>query len=311
MLTDFSPLLITLFAFGAVATAVFVIGQFIAVHVRVQKRMAIPGRGARAAATSGLGSSFEWLVSTYFDEKRFGVQGSVREELRRELIRAGFFRTDAINYYIFARMASVVVLTIAGYLCAQYFTDTEWYVKFAMVAGAMLLAVLGPNAYIARRKRKLLQGYRVDFPDMLDLIVVCADAGLSLEAALERISREISRQNYYLGTNLMIMGAETRAGRSSIDALSSLAVRLGLDEAHSLAAILRQSIELGTDVGEALRVFADEMRDRRLLRAEERANQLPVKMVGPLGMFIFPVILGLVSLPVILRLMMVLSATGR
>ena len=305
MSADLAAVLITILVFAAVAIAVFVVAQFAAVQIRVHRRVAVHAQDADSSPS--LASGLDALVSTYFDEKRFGVQGSVREELRRELIRAGFFRTDAINYYIFARMASVVVLTIAGYLCAQYFTDSEWYVKFAFVAGAMFLAVLGPNSYIARRKRKLLQGYRVDFPDMLDLIVVCADAGLSLEAALERISREISRQNYYLGTNLMIMGAETRAGRSSIDALSSLADRLGLDEAHSLVAILRQSIELGTDVGEALRVFADEMRDRRLLRAEERANQLPVKMVGPLGMFIFPVILGLVMLPILLRLMQVLS----
>ena len=142
---------------------------------------------------------------------------------------------------------------------------------------------------------------------MLDLMVVCVDAGLSLEAALDRISGEIARQNRYLGTNLLIAGAEQRAGRSMVDALGSLADRMGLDEAHSLVAIMRQSIELGTDVGEALRVFSDEMRDRRLMRAEERANALPVKMVGPLGLFIFPVILGLILLPVILRLLMVLA----
>ena len=78
--------------------------------------------------------------------------------------------------------------------------------------------VLGPNSYIARRKGKLVEGYRVAFP--LGLIVICVDAGLSLEAALDRISGEISRQN-----NLMLMGAETRAGRSTIDALSSLGNR--------------------------------------------------------------------------------------
>jgi tight adherence protein C len=198
-------------------------------------------------------------------------------------------------------------LTITGYLFVQHFAaNSEWYLKFGLVAVVMLVAVLGPDSYIARRKRKLLAGFRIDFPDMLDLIVVCVDAGLSLEAALDRISREISRQNRYLGTNLVLMGVETRAGRSTIDALASLADRLALDEAHSLVAILRQSIELGTDVGEALRVFSDEMRDRRLLRAEARANELPVKMVGPLGLFIFPVILGLVMLPMILRLMTVL-----
>ena len=236
------------------------------------------------------------------------LTGSVRANLRRELIRAGFFRADAINYYIFARLASVAILTIMGYLLVRTIHGRyEWYLKFGLVAVAMLLGVLGPDAYIARRTRKLHESFRIAFPDMLDLMVVCVDAGLSLEAALDRITGEIGRQNRYLSANLRIMGAETRAGRSTIDALASLADRLGLDEAHSLVAIMRQSIELGTDVGDALRVFSDEMRDRRLLRAEERANQLPVKMVGPLGLFIFPVILGLVMLPVILRLLMVAS----
>ena len=181
-------------------------------------------------------------------------------------------------------------------------STATWYLKLGLAAVAILLAVLGPDAYIARRTRKLHLEYRIAFPDMLDLLVVCIDAGLSLEAALDRISGDIGRQNRHLGANLQIMGAEMRAGRSTIDALTSLADRLGLDEGRSLAAMLRQSIELGTDVGDALRAFSDDMRDRRLLRAEERANQLPVKMVGPLGLFIFPVILGIAMLPVIIRL---------
>jgi tight adherence protein C len=306
MFTDLSVVLITVLVFGAVAILVFVVAQIAAVQVRVRRRVAVHAPDAHASP--GLVSSLDTIVSTYFDEKRFGIQGSVRAELRRELIRAGFFRDDAINYYIFARLATVAILTIMSYLFVEEFLfDYEWYMKFGLVAIAMLLGVAGPDAYIARRKRKLHEDFRIAFPDMLDLMVVCVDAGLSLEAALERLSGEIGRQNRYLGTNLLIAGAEQRAGRSMIDALDSLADRLGLDESHSLVAIMRQSIELGTDVGEALRVFSDEMRDRRLLRAEERANELPVKMVLPLGLFIFPVILGLVLLPVVLRLMTVLT----
>lgn len=309
MLADLSVLLITALVFGAVAIMVFIIGQLMMVQSRVRRRVAARAPDAEPSPKSA--SRFDALVSTYFDEKRFGVQGSVRTELRRELIRAGFFRADAINYYIFARLASVVLFTIVGYLLIDYFlVDSEWYLKFSLVAVVILIAVLGPDAYISRRKSNLHVDFRIAFPDMLDLMVVCVDAGLSLEAALDRISGEIARQNRYLGTNLEIMGSEMRAGRSTIDALASLADRLGLDEAHSLVAILRQSIELGTDVGDALRVFADEMRDRRLLRAEERANELPVKMVGPLGMFIFPVILGLVLLPVLLRLFAALGTMG-
>ena len=254
-----------------------------------------------------MASGFDALVSTIFEEKRFGVEGSVRTKLRRELIGAGFFRVDAINYYIFARVATVVVFAIAVLIAEQFMVNSEWYLKLGLAAVVILLAVMGPDAYIARRKRKLHLEYRIAFPDMLDLLVVCIDAGLSLEAALDRISGEIGRQNRHLGANLQIMGAEMRAGRSTIDALASLADRLGLDEARSLAAMLRQSIELGTDVGDALRVFSDDMRDRRLLRAEERANQLPVKMVGPLGLFIFPVILGIAMVPVIIRLITVLK----
>src|SRR5437588_8128324 len=295
MSQELSIHLITILAFGAVAIGVYAIAQFLSVQIRVHQRVAAQGQtaaqGRDAEAAPGLASGFDALVSTLFEEKRFGVEGSVRTKLRRELIRACFFRVDAIKYYIFARIATVVVLAIAVLFAEQFMVNSAWYLKLRLAALALSLGLMGPDAYIARRIRKLHLEYRIAFPDMLDLLVVCIDAGLSLEGALDRISGEIRRQNRYLGTNLRILGAERRAGRSTIDALASLADRLGLDEARSLAAMLRQSIELGTDVGDALRFFSDDMRDRRLLRAEERANQLPVKMVGPMGLFIFPVYL--------------------
>jgi tight adherence protein C len=137
------------------------------------------------------------------------------------------------------------------------------------------------------------------------MLVVCTDAGLSLNAAFVRIQSEVSKQSRALAINLMLLGAETRAGRSTQDALGTFADRLNLDEARAFVILLRQSVELGTDIGEALRVYSNEMRGKRILRAEETANKLPVKMVIPLGAFIFPVILMLVLLPVILRLMAV------
>ena len=93
-----------------------------------------------------------------------------------------------------------------------------------------------------------------------------------------------------------------RAGRTFVDALGTLAERLMIPEARSLVAVLRQSAELGSDVAEALRVFSDEMRTRRLLRAEEQANKLSVKMLLPLAVFIFPVVLGVIILPIALRI---------
>ena len=305
MMTDYSVLFIGALAFGAVTAIVFVVGQFIATQARVQQRVGAPAVSSSSGAPGAeLASSLNSLVSTYFDEKRFGVEGPARANLRRQLVRAGFFGTKALNYYILWRLALVVLLPGGAYVLSQVLMAEQlWFAKLGLVVVAMLVAIMGPDAYLSRRQGKLYISYRIDFPDLLDLMVVCIDAGLSLEAALERVSPQILTQNRALGTNLMLMGAETRAGRSTIDALDSLSDRLGLEEARSFAGMLRQSIELGTDLGDALRVFSDEMRDRRLLRAEERANQLPVKMVAPLGMFIFPVILLTVLLPVILRLM--------
>ena len=306
MIADISPILIVLVAFVAVAVIVFIVGQFVATHLRVQQRVGSPD-SAGVAGTS-LASSMDVLVKTYFDEKRFGVQGSVRSTLRQSLVRAGFFSPDAISYYIFIKFALVVILPAVTYIVGEQFLyGFPWFVRLGLVALAMLVAVLGVDAYIARRQRMLYESYRLTFPDLLDLMVVCIDAGLGLEAALDRISPEIMRQNKELGINIVLMGAESRAGRSTIDALDSLAERLGLEEARSFAGMLRQSIELGTDIGDALRVFSDEMRDRRLMRAEEQANKLPVKMVAPLGMFIFPVILMTVMVPIILRLSAVLK----
>jgi tight adherence protein C len=113
-----------------------------------------------------------------------------------------------------------------------------------------------------------------------------------------------------MGMNLTFLGAETRAGRSTADALGTFADRLNIDEVRAFVITLRQSLELGTDMSNALRVFSDEMRTKRLLRAEETANKLPVKMVLPLGGLIFPVILMLILLPVILRLLAITGQVG-
>jgi tight adherence protein C len=183
------------------------------------------------------------------------------------------------------------------------FPGVQFASVLILVAIATAIGVVGPDAFISRRQRVLSAEYRIIFPDFLDLLVVCIDAGLTLEGAVGRITGEIGdRRSRVFGINLAVMAAEMRAGRSFIEALSALAERLMIPEARSLVALLRQSTELGSDVGEALRVFGDEMRDKRLLRAEEQANKLSVKMILPLALFIMPVVLMVVLLPVVIRL---------
>jgi tight adherence protein C len=298
---EVSPALIGLMAFAAVTGVVFVGGQYVVREIRVQQRIAAPLR--ERDTSSKLFESLNSIIVKYFDEKRFSVEGPVKSKLRQDLLRAGYFHVNAINYYIFWRIGVVVAFPLVAYVIAETFIgDKTWLGKFGLVVLSTVLAILGPDAYVARRQRLLRDEYATTFPDLLDLMVVCVDAGLGLEAALDRISAEMLKKSRALGMNLLLLGAETRAGRSTIDGLASFADRLGLDEARAFVGTLRQSIELGSDVGNALRVFGDEMRDKRLLRAEEQANKLPVKMVIPLGICIFPVILLVTLFPIIVKL---------
>jgi tight adherence protein C len=295
---EYLPLLVPLLAFSSVAALALVAGQYISSQTHLRRRLTAPVQGP-IQRSSGL----QEFVTKHFNERRFGVDSTLRGKLRNDLVRAGYFRASALNYYIFARIATIVAIPSLAYIGTRFFlAESPWFLKLVVVLISFLIAVMGPDAYISRRQRNLTARFRQLFPDLLDLITVCVDAGLSLEGALERVTPEISRQSRELGLNLLMLSAEMRAGRSSIEALESLAERLGLDEARSFVLVLRQSIELGSDVSETLHVFSDEMREKRLLRAEEAANKLPVKMVLPLGAFIFPTILLVVLLPIMLRL---------
>lgn len=299
---DTTSIIIVLLSFGAVAALVFVLGRSLATQIQIQRRLPVAVRAGDVRGGPQT-SRLQAFVARHFDERRFGVDSTLRGKLRRDLVRAGFFRADALNYYIFARIALVIVLPFLAYVFTQLFLqEVPLLLRFVVLLIALVIAILGPDAYLSRRQRAMSERYRQVFPDFLDLLTVCVDAGLSLEAAIDRVTGHLSKQSREFGLNLMMVGAETRAGRTLVEALESMADRLGIEEAQSLVLVLRQSLELGSDVGEALHVFSDEMRSKRLLRAEEMANKLPVKMTFPLGLFIFPVILLVVLLPVGIRL---------
>ena len=297
------PLIVALLAFLSAGGIVIFFGQRIAENLLVQRRlMTRTGAAAAEGAPEGVGQ-FGALISARIDEKRFGIEGAFRSKLRHDLMRAGYFSEDAIRYYIAARLALVICLPILTFIAITIFGGNNIYLQIGAAAAAAVVGVFGVDAYLSRRQRILQEHHRILFPDLLDMLVVCVDAGLSLDAALARIAPEIGHRSKTLGMNLRLLGSETRAGRSMPDALSSFAERLNLDEVRGFSILLRQSFELGTDVGDALRVFGDEMRGKRLLRAEEKANKLPVKMVIPMGLCIFPVILMVIMVPVVIRLL--------
>jgi tight adherence protein C len=203
-----------------------------------------------------------------------------------------------------ARLGAAIVLSGIAYLFTPTLLagpgGTTWLC--AWIAG--LLGYFAPNFYINRRITARQNEHRAGFPDFMDLLVVCADAGLSMEAALDRVGRELGDSYPSLSANAYMTTLEMRAGRTLSEALEHFGDRLGLEEARSFATLLQQSEELGSSLTEALRVYSDDMRHKRMSRAEEKAYSLPAKLSVPLMVCIFPVILIVIMLPVYVRFKM-------
>jgi tight adherence protein C len=221
---------------------------------------------------------------------------------RMEMVRAGYFDASAMYWYYAARIFFGLALP-AAFLCIVPLTI---YSPSApqMMLGVAFLGVMGftlPGFLIRRRQIRMKEQLRNGFPDFLDLMVVCVEAGISPQAAIDRVGRQLALTHPHLAANLHLTSLELRAGQDLTEAMQKFADRVGLEEVLSLAALLRQSEELGTSLADALRVYSSEMRDKRLSRAQEKAYALPVKLVFPLALFIFPVMMIAIMMPLILR----------
>ena len=223
--------------------------------------------------------------------------------VRRQLVQAGYFSAAAIPLVYASRIMLALTLPLLFISSAGLLPfELPGFLTIAVAGCLVVLGLIVPAVFLDRRRAKMRVRYRHAFPDFMDMIVVCIEAGQSLQGAIERVSREIVQYCPQLGANLHLVNLELRAGRSLTEALDGLADRLGIDEVQSLRLLLKQSEELGSSIATSLRVFSDEMRDKRLMRAETKAHALPVKMTLPLGLFIFPVILLVIMLPVVIRI---------
>lgn len=288
-------------AFASIAGLTFAVGRMITGRNRLQRRLP-----AALALTSP--DAMGALTGEPFKEDRFGLGQKLGRELRLKLVRAGYFSPGAVRFYVLARVCAVIAVPLAVLLCGAFLLRGLSTLSFMLIAAASVgIGALGPDACLSRRQSAQLAEYRLNFPDLLDLLTVCVTAGLTVEASFERVRDRLGKRSPALGHNIQLMGAEMRAGRSSVDALGAFADRLGLDEAASFVAVLRHSVELGGDVATTLREFSEDMRAKRMLQAEKNANELPVKMVIPLALGIFPVILMICLLPVVLKLLRLMA----
>ncbi|QKC92163.1 type II secretion system F family protein [Mesorhizobium sp. NZP2234] len=304
-----SPVLLSLAVFGA-AAALFLVVAFVITPVLQTRRLV-----ARSLLSEGITNRRSLLgqeqlarisaqrpVDAYFRalEKERGQPNA----LEAKLFRAGFHQASAPIIYTLSRLGAVCIGFLASYALLSRLLPPQLpgFLAFAGASLFGLACIVVPSILLDRFENGQKQIYRRGFPDFMDMMITCADAGMSLEAAVERVGTELAGTHKWLGIQLSIMNLQLRAGKPLREALHELSDRIGLEEARALAVLFRQSEELGTSLTDALRVYSDEMRGQRILQAEERANALPVKMMIPLGLCIFPVVMMVIMLPLIIRM---------
>jgi tight adherence protein C len=234
------------------------------------------------------------------------------ESLRVKMIAAGYTAPVAPKIFTLLRLILLFALP-AIYVTLAYSGDSQpSVVKLYMFGtGLALFGLYLPNLWISakadRRRTEIING----FPDCLDLMLVCVEAGLGMEAAFDRVGREMVGSHPLVAQLLSMVTLELRAGSTREEALRNMADRAQVDEIRSFSTLLIQSDKLGSSVGETLRVYATEMRERRRMRAEEKAHRLPVLLSVPLVACMLPVMIGVLMLPAVIRVMrQILPAMG-
>jgi len=299
------------------SSTIFIFSRFSIRKREIKKRayeLSMAGGGAASFDPSLPRNAGVSAVSTalYKTASRFETQGKSKSStaIREDLIQAGFHDPSALTWYYFSRIISSLALPAIGFpfMITTRFADST-LITIVVLILLTLIGMIIPSLYLMRRKSKLNAEYRDGFPEFMDLLVVCSEAGLGLQAAIDRVTREIAKTHRNLGVNLHIMTLEMRAGAKLTEAFESLGRRVTIDEVRSLGSLLQQSETLGTSLTEALRVYSLEMREKRFFRAEEKAYSLPAKMTIPLGAFVFPAMLIVIMLPLIIRMQGVADLT--
>ena len=290
---------VTSVALAAVALGLGIASLIQSYYDPVRRRLAVlghhaPGEPFSVRIQSLLGPAERFVLPTRELE---------RNRVRRRLAQAGFRSMQALsNYY-------AIKLALGGLMLGGAVVIAQWWFPIAPMSRVALGCIVAtgaglflPNIFVERLVERRQRALRNGFPDALDLLVVCVEAGLGLSSALQRVSEELAVSHPELAGEFAIVIAEMRAGVDREVALKNLAERTGLEDIRGLTSLLIQTLRFGTGVADALRVYSEEFRDRRMQRAEELAAKIATKMIFPLVLCLFPGFMIVAVGPSILRI---------
>ena len=265
------------------------------VKVKARRRKHVKPEGSMAAR----------LVRPMAALWRFGDTSQSR--LQELLVHAGIREKGAVEVFLGAKFAMALALPAAVVAFLMWRASMAsvpingrqlfMYGAMALVAGLML-----PMSWLRSKAKRRIEKIRFALPDMLDLMIVCVESGLGLDAALVRISREIEEVAPELAEDLILLNLEIGAGKPREECLRNLALRSGSDELEALTARINQSAKFGTNLGHSLRIHSESLRQKRRQEAEERAAKTTVKLLFPLVFFIFPAIFVVILGPAMIQL---------
>jgi tight adherence protein C len=265
-------------------------------------------RSGRVSSGVAFGARPPFLLKVIAQLGGFLPANDGRDALSTGLVRAGYRRPEAVLVFLGSKIVLAVLLPILwitfGSIMARPLANIFGLAILAGVIGFYL-----PTIYIGIRQNQRHDRVVLDLPDALDLMVICVEAGLGINAALQRVAVELRYASPVLATELGMVSQETQTGTSRIDALRNLAIRTGVQDVYSLVAMLIQTDTLGTSVALALRVHADSMRIKRRQRAEQMARKAAVKLAFPLVLLIFPALLVVLLGPAGIQLMKAFAST--
>ena len=298
--------LLLLALFAVVSAAAYFASLSVAARQVTRRRLAEGLGGEEEAVIGSLRSSqveSAWMKLVDRIEKAgLSLVDSKDEAVRRKLAAAGYTAPYAPRVYTLLRL--VLGIGLPALMLLEFWVTSSspsvMTLYFTLVIAAALgvyVPTLVVRAKADRRQQEIING----FPDALDLMLVCVEAGLGLEAAFARVGMEITESHPRIAEQFGSVVLEMRAGRNREDALRRMADRAGADEIRAFATLLIQSTKLGSSIAQTLRIYASEMRERRRLRAEEKAHRLPVLLSIPLVTCMLPVMIGVLMLPASIR----------
>jgi tight adherence protein C len=221
------------------------------------------------------------------------LQESQLKQAQIKLMQAGIRSKDAAVAVIFGRLVLPVVIggiVIVGVYLLNWFPEWGAFKRYALVAGSLLLSYKAPDIIVKNKITKRTSAIRKGLPDALDLLVICAEAGLTVDAAFHRVAKELGKAYPELGDEFALTAIELGFLTDRRSAFENLAMRVDLDSVRGVVTTMIQTEKYGTPLASALRVLSAEFRHERMMRAEEKAARLPAIMTVPLILFILPVL---------------------